>query len=404
MPTPLIALLLAQAALPQPDPYARPPKAGSAERLAYDAERGGPGEDAAIEAWLIAHPDAPTTSRAMLFHRLCIDYGVRTGGEKRVAACAQANKLAPDGEDASDENIAEAFRAAPPIRAHGGATVPTIANPLGSKSANVTVNGVTLPWFMDTGAEISVVTESTAATLNVRVLPGSSDVGTSTSNRVTGKLGLIDKATIGGATVENLPVLILPDAMLKLGKDYTIPAILGLPAFAALGRVAWIDGGTKLALGRDAPLPKAKTVRVYWHEDGLGIPIATPLGTAGAQFDSGADSTALRKPGLGMLTKDQLASAAERNATIGGAGGFVTTKVRLLPQFDYTVNNVPLRALKVNIEENDSSAARVGSDMIAQLKLLTIDFATMTLQAVPAKGTGNASGQSGEVQNHARNS
>ena len=379
----MIALLLAQTALPQPDPYAPPPSAGTAERLAFNAQHGGAAEDAAIEAWLIAHSDAPVAERAMLFHRLCIDYGVRTGGEKRVVACAEANKLVHDGEDASDEKIAETFRAAPPISAHGGATVPTIANPLGSKSGNVTVNGVTLPWFMDTGAEISVVTESTAAKLGVRILPGSSDVGTSTSNRVTGRMGLIDKATIDRATVENLPVLILPDAMLKLGKDYTIPAILGLPAFAALGRVAWLAGGTKLALGDAAPLPKGKTVRVYWHEDGLGIPIATPLGTAGAQFDSGADSTALRRPGLELLTKDQLASAAERNATIGGAGGFVTTKVRVLPRLDYTIDDAPLKALEVNIEDNDNSAGRIGSDLIAQLELLTIDFATMTLQAVP---------------------
>lgn len=399
---PTIALLLAQAALPQPDPYAPPPSPGTAERLAYDAQLGGPAEDAAIEAWLRTHADAPAPVRAMLFHRLCNDYGVTVGGAKRVAACAEANKLAPDGEDASDEKIAEAFRDAPPICGRGNATVPTIANPLGSKSANVTVNGITLPWFIDTGAEISVVTESTAAQLAVHILPGSSDVGTSTT-RVTGKMGLIDKAVIGGATIENLPVLVLPDAMLKLGKDYTIPAILGLPAFAALGRIAWLDGGSKLALGSAAPLPKGKTVRVYWHEDGLGIPITTPLGTAGAQFDSGADSTALRRPGLALLTKDQLASAAERNATIGGAGGFVTTKVRVLPKLDYAIDGVPLQALKVNIEDNDSSAGRVGSDMIVQLKLLTIDFATMTLQAAPIEKTGSASGQFGEMQNHARN-
>ena len=380
---PMIALLLAQTALPQPDPYAAAPPSGTAERLAYDAERGGAAEDAAIDAWLAAHPDAPSASRAMLFHRLCNDYGVIAGGGKRVAACTEANRLAPDGEDASDEKIAEAFRIAPPIRGHGGATVPTIANPLGSKSANVTVNGVTLPWFMDTGAEISVVTESNAAKLGIRILPGSSDVGTSTTNRVTGKMGLIDKAVIGGATIENLPVLILPDAMLQLGKDYTIPAILGLPAFAALGRIAWLDGGARLALGSAAPLPKGRTVRVYWHEDGLGIPIATPLGTVGAQFDSGADSTALRRPGLSLLTSDQLASATQRDATIGGAGGFVTTKVRVLPRLDYSVDGVPLTALKLNIEENDSGAARIGSDMIVQLKLLTIDFASMTLQAVP---------------------
>jgi predicted aspartyl protease len=385
MPLPIAALLLAQVALPQPDPYAPPPPAGTAQRLAFDAERGGVAQDAAIEAWIAAHPRASVPERAMLFHRLCNDYGVWLGGEKRVAACAEARKLAPDQEDASDGQMAEAFRAVPPIGAHGRATVPTIANPLGSKSADVTVNGVTLPWFMDTGAEISVVTETTAAKLGVRLLPGASDVGTSTSNRVTGKRGMIDKLTIGGATIENLPVLVLPDAMLHIG-DFTIPAILGLPAFAGLGRIAWLDGGTRLALGEDAPAPSGNTVHVYWHEDGLGIPIATPLGTVGAQFDSGANATSLRKPGLTLLSSEQLGSATEHDTTTGGAGGYVTTRVRVLPRFDYTLDGAPLTVAKLTIaDSDDKGAGQVGSDMIVQLKLLTFDFDSMTLQAVPLR-------------------
>lgn len=143
-----------------------------------------------------------------------------------------------------------------------------------------------------------------------------------------------------------------------------------------------------MALGSDAPTPTGRTVRVYWHEDGLGIPITTAIGTMGAQFDSGADTTDLRKPGLALLSKDQIASAAESNATIGGAGGFVTSKVRVLPRLDYSIDGAPLTALKVNIDGSENGAGRVGSDMIAQLNLLTIDFATMTLQAVPLKTTG----------------
>ena len=381
--TPLLALL---AALPQPAsqpaPYAAPPKAGTPERLAFDDQSGGPAEDDAIERWLAANPKAPAAVRAMLFHRLCNSYGVRTGGEKRVAAC-QASADLNGGEDASDLQIAIALRAVPPVTASGSATIPLIANPLHSYSADITVNGVTVPWFMDTGAEISVVTQTTAAKLGVRVLGDSSDVGTSTSTRVTGKLGVIDTLTIGGVTVRNLPVLILPDAMLTITKDYTIPAIFGLQGFYAIKRVAWLDGGKRMALGDAAPAPSGKTVRVYWHESGLGIPLTTPLGTGGAQFDSGADRTSLRPSGLALLTPAQLASATERDVGIGGAGGIERSRKRVLPQLDYTLAGAPLVATGVTIDDRDLDAGRIGADMIGQLKLLVIDFRTMTLAAQP---------------------
>jgi hypothetical protein len=198
---------------------------------------------------------------------------------------------------------------------------------------------------------------------------------------VKGKLGVIATATIGNVTIRNVQVLVLPDSMLRLAKDYVIPGILGLPAIAATGRIAWLDGGTRLALGSDAPEPSGATDRVYWHEAGLGIPLRTAVGIAGAQFDSGADGTALRQPGLALLTNQQIASAAERDGMIGGAGGYIHVKQRILPELDYTLAGVPLKSSKVPIEENADSAGRVGSDILPRLKMLTIDFATMTLTA-----------------------
>ncbi len=386
MSIPILLMLAVQAAiLPQPDPYAPPPPEGSGERLAFDAELGEPKADAVIDAWLTANPKAPAAQRAMLFHRLCIDYGVHGPVEQQIVACTESSRLTEGDEEASDLKIATILRSTPPISATGSATVPLISNPMGSKSANLVVNGVSLPWFVDTGAEISTITESTATKLRVRILEGTTDVGTSTGNRVTGKIGVIDKLTIGTATVEHLPVLILPDAMLTITPDYTIQAILGLPAYVAFGRIAWLDGGKRLALGSAAAAPGGKTVRIYWHEDGVGIPMATPLGVRGVHFDSGADSTSLRTSALALLTKEQAAAATERDVAQGGAGGIVRTKLKVLPRLDYMLAGAPLTAVKLNIEDSDDSAGRVGNDMIVQLQTLTIDFRTMTLSAEPIR-------------------
>jgi predicted aspartyl protease len=381
MPTPLLLLAATVVALPQPDPYAPPPRAGTPERLAYDAELGGAAEDTAIEAWLAKHPDALAATRAMLWHRLCNDYGVRVGGERHIAACRNSFELT--GDDKDDLDTALPFRAEPPTTAEGHAIVPLIVNPLGSRSADVTVNGVTLPWFIDTGAEITSLPETTAKRIGVRMMTGSANMGTSIGKDVNGRLGVIDTATIGGVTFRHIQVMVLPDAVLTFANGYLLPGIFGLPAIAATGRIAWLDGGTRLALGSAAPAPTGTTDRAYWHEAGLGVPLRTTIGMAGAQFDSGADGTALRRPGMKLLTPAKTASITTRDGMVGGAGGYVRVKLRLLPELGYTLAGVPLRSLKVSIEDNDDSAGRVGGDILTQLKLLTIDFRTMTLGAEP---------------------
>lgn len=378
----MLILATQLALLAQPDVYGPVPVAGTAQRLAYDAELGGKAQDEAIEAWLNAHPDAPPSQRALLWHRLCNDYGERVGGEHRVRACSRSVELTGDSEDRSDLAIARAFAFIPPTTATGRTTVALLPNPLGSLDVAVTVGGVTLPWIVDTGAEITTLPQSTASRIGVTMVNGVADVSSSVGS-VKGKLGVIEVATIGDVTIRNIQVLILPDAMLRLSKDYVIPGILGLPAIAATGRIAWLDGGSRLALGRDALNPSGAIDRVYWHEAGLGIPLRTAIGLAGAQFDSGADRTALRQPGLALLSTQQLASATEHDGMVGGAGGFVRVKQRILPELRYALAGAALVSSKVPIEDNADSAGRIGSDILPQLELLAIDFTTMTLMAKP---------------------
>lgn len=66
---------------------------------------------------------------------------------------------------------------------------------------------------------------------------------------------------------------------------------------------------------------------------------------------------------------------------VGGAGGYIRVKQRILPYFEYTLAGAPLKLSKVSIEDDADGAGRVGSDIMSQLKVLTIDFQTMTFAA-----------------------
>jgi len=376
-----VTLAAASIAAAPPDPYATPPSRSTPQRLAYDAMHGGPDQDAAIEHWLAAHPESPLAIRAMLAHRICLDYGRHTHGERWRAACALSVALNP-GLDDDDLNAATALRTLPAIETSGCARITLSSNSWGSRNADVTVNDITLPWVVDTGAGMSVVTEATAAKLGVRRIDGSVGVETATSIKPTAGFGVIDRLRIGGAEVRHMPVIILPDAALTFD-GHTVPAIFGLPAMVAFGEMTW-GPGPLLQLGPVIATGSAsKPVAVYWHEDGIGLPIATPSGVIGIVLDTGAYATHLRTPIEQLLTPAQLAGRSVNDGRLAGAGGTAKIEAATLPRFDFTLAGAPVHLISLQIERNDDSSGWLGNDIWAQLSELSIDFRTMTLQVTP---------------------
>ncbi|EJL34178.1 retropepsin-like aspartic protease [Novosphingobium sp. AP12] len=374
-------------ALPQPDPYAPSPK-DEAGRLAYRAEIGGDPEARAIETWLRRHPNAPAAQRAMLAHRLCLNLGVLVGGERRVAACRLSVELSGDAEDRSDLAIAEAFQNEPSVSATGSVTPPLARSKVGLSMIGVSANDTPSSWLVDSGAEISVVAESEAKKLNLRMVTGSAPIGTSTTIKVEGRFAMIDRLTIGTALIAHLPVLVLPDAMLRLPDGNVLPGILGLPALAAFHQVAWLDHGTRLALGKTGPkvnqTSSSVATRLYWDERGLGLALSTQKGVQGIFLDSGANASQLGVPALALLTPEQHASIFEEDGRVGGAGGTFVARRRKIPELDYMLAGTPLHAQKMDVSSGASDNGAIGNDVISQTAILALDFDVMTVEVKAA--------------------
>ena len=383
---PLLLFMLAVcstplAAAPDWNPYARP--SGEFDRRLHDAAFGVPGADRALEAWINAHPELAADRRAQGYNQLCVDYGVLTRYKARARACAayvNAKRASGKALSADDDiGVALAFAAQPPIRAIGSAKVPLNWNALGCESVDVTVNGVTSSWFVDTGAQITVLIQSLADRLHVRPVAAAARVGTTTSD-VVGKMGMIDRLRIGSAQVKNVPVLILPDAQLKVGNVHQIEGILGLQVLAAFGRVAWVDGGRALALGDLAPRAPAGAPRMYWDEEGLGVPVRTEKGIRGAFLDTGANVTDWRQAGVSLLDPKIVASAPDVVMHVGGAGGVVEVRQRQLSHLSFALGGLSVRLSRVPLEDGrKGSAAKLGMDTVSQFDMLVLDFQHMRI-------------------------
>ncbi|HEX3603450.1 MAG TPA: retropepsin-like aspartic protease [Steroidobacteraceae bacterium] len=343
------------------------------------AQLGEAGADAGIEKWLGSHPKATNVQQRALYQRLCADFTIHGDYAPGAAACGKATALGADDDQSAANN--RKLRNTPAIRAIGSGRISLTPNGLGSRDALIKVNGTSAPWLVDTGAQIAVVTQSLATEIGVRRLQGQITVG-STTAPVQGGLGIIDVLWIGGAALENVPVLVLPDAQLKIANLPQIRAIFGLPELVAFRRVEWLDKGKTLALGDEAEKVAAASPQVYWHKEGIGIPVSTDLGTRGAHLDTGANDSYLRAPAHVLLGPAVEATAEVHKGRVGGAGGVVETNEKVYPTLGLTVAGIPLNFKKISINEQDhEGVARLGDDVIQQLTVLVLDFEHMRIEA-----------------------
>jgi hypothetical protein len=295
-----------------------------------------------------------------------------------IPDCEKAVALNPKGGDADTLAIVKLVAGQPVPRAQGSARVPV------TKGVHVPVKAGAYDGtaIADTGAQISVMMHSVAKAAHVKMLGASGNVG-STTSAVTGQIGLIPEVKIGDATVENIPVLVLPDAQLTItsGKEtVSLPFILSVYALADFGRLAWLDHDHWLALGDPAPKPFPDAVPMIWHPTGIAVPLDGPGGRRAAQFDSGADASYLYTSGTSLLSAAERATIVKAKRKIGGVGGVVEQQVRRVPRADLRLASQPLVLKNINIaaEPDTGEAARLGEDVLAIYSAVVFDFNTMT--------------------------
>lgn len=297
---------------------------------------------------------------------------------KAIPECEKAIALNPKGGDANTLAIVKVMAGQPPPSTHGSARVTV------TKGVHVPVKAGAYDGtaIADTGAQISVMMQTVAKAAHVKILGASRDVD-STTAPVSGEIGLIPEVKIGNATVENIPVLVLPDAQLTIrsGKEtVTLPFILSLYALADFGRVAWLAHDKWLALGHAAPRPFADAVPMIWHPNGIAVSLEGPGGRRAAQFDSGADVSYLYENGVSLLSAAERATIVKARRKIGGVGGVVQQEVRRVPLAHFTLAGQPLVLKDINIapEPDTGEAARLGEDVLATYSAVVFDFNSMT--------------------------
>ena len=314
---------------------------------------------------------------------------LRNGAYAESAALLEA--ALPEFEPGSSERrgveqtlaVARALAGAAPQRR--GALTPGAVNftrdLAGLPRVPLTLNGQTREYVFDTGANLSVVTESQAAELGLEMLGQTAGVGSITQDSAPARIGVARRLTIGNLEFENVVFLVMPDASLSFANGaYVIPGILGFPVISRMervsvadGQVAWSPSAGPVA-DRDLYVD-GLTPRVYGHvAGGPAAPFA---------LDTGANQTSLRPAAL--EDRPDLAGAAVAHAhSVGSAGGERQVEARRLPSVALRFDGVEVTLSNVAVADEkaggDDLHGRLGQDLLSRGYVIDFpagDFALM---------------------------
>ncbi len=364
------------------DPYVEAAARPDAQRSALlDVIFGRPGAEARLRDRLTQAPTVGTELGRRGWSLLCGgDFHAGRYGEA-LEDCSRAVSADPDGGDGNTLAIVRLLAAHPPTTASGGARVAV------SSGEHIAVSAGDYAGYAiaDTGAQISVMMQSVAARAHVTILGRSASVGSTTAS-VMGEVGIVPQVRLGGATLRDLPVLVLPDASLTLaGGQVRLPFILSLYAMAAFGRIAWLDHGRTLAFGEASPQVDAGGAPLVWDPFGVSVPADGVAGRRAAHFDSGANLSYLRQSGLALIAPEERAAIRASVRRVGGVGGVRDEAIQTLPRATLHIagQTVVLADVDVASDTESGEAAQLGEDFIARYGAVVLDFHAMRFSIAP---------------------
>jgi len=333
--------------------------------------------------------------------RLALVLGSLADANLKLYRYAQASALytrllteAPTGlsptllkDDQDDAETIKLLLNAPPqtIDINTPIDIPTRSDHLKSITADLTVQNITAPWILDTGANFSVVSESFAHQLGLALSTGVAHTQGATGAENPLRVAILDTLPIGNATLHNVVLLVLPDANLTLQsgrKSQVIPAILGYPVFQALGIIRFthdrhFQAGPTLPLAGDAE-PRY-VAPIYMEKLNILFSCRTHNLSRLFLFDSGANATTFFLPYFREFPADLLHEAqGTRNGY--GAGGTSTDQVYILAHVDLELANRLIDLQRIAVFKNptntlaDEYEGSLGRDLINSLDSLTLDL------------------------------
>lgn len=250
----------------------------------------------------------------------------------------------------------------------------------------VSINGQALEFIFDTGANITVIVESYAKKLGIKIIDSKINVGTSTDIKVQSKAGICKELKIGNMTFHNVAILILPDEALTFGGGiYKIYGVIGHPVIKAFEEFT-IDKKNLLTVSEKPE--NGKYSNLCFEGNNPVMQIVHSSDSLSFLFDSGANTTSLYVPYYDLYKKDIEGKYSLIDIVIGGAGGEKKYK-------GYRLNDIILKTGNSSAEIDDVSLiiekikdeslyfyGKLGQDYLKKFEKIKFNFKSMFIEFI----------------------
>lgn len=266
-------------------------------------------------------------------------------------------------------------------------SVPTWRDKAGLLRTQVRINGIGQDAVLDTGANLSVVSRSTAERLGLRILDAEGSVASGSREQVATRIGVADHVQVAGVTLSDVVFLVLADRdlQLPLPGGYKIDAIIGFPVLRAIGRIRFGEDSFTPLEASAATAGAAATANLHAVGNDLlveavvgGIPVPLHLDT-GAPASALSTRFAHRHPGI-------LQGLARRDRRSASAGGSITQESAVWENVRVEIDGHQVTLPKLAIAVSDAAAVEtrtfgtLGLDVLAGFDAFTLDLGTMRLE------------------------
>lgn len=240
----------------------------------------------------------------------------------------------------------------------------------------VKINKESFDFIFDTGANFSVVIESLAKSLGMKLIDAKVKVGTATDIKVDAKISVCEELIVGNIILKNVVFLVLPDETLDFG-FYKIKGIIGNPVIRAFDEIR-INKDNLLTIPQIASENNIQNLCFTGFTPVLLMKQESD--SLAFTFDSGAMRTMFYKPYFNLYKKSIEENYQPTEITIGGAGGNQKVKGYNLKDIVLQTGNLSASLDRVSVlsestgKKNNSFYGNLGQDYFSQFGEMTISF------------------------------
>jgi predicted aspartyl protease len=254
---------------------------------------------------------------------------------------------------------------------------------VGLPRAIAVINGKPQEVVLDTGANLSTISLSTARKLGLRMLDGTASTGSISRQAVSTKLGIADHFEFAGLSLSHVAFLVLDDDQLSMPVPggYRIDAILGFPVLRELQRLEFTADDKLLPSRSHASALAGGNLRMVGNAIYVNVMLDDmPMAM---QLDSGAVRSGLSSR-FASTHPSLVKGLTSKQEHLAGAGGLRASESATWPQVRVRIGDqqtvLPTLSIAVSSPGDAMDPDLLGTDILRSFDHWTIDFQRMQFE------------------------